>query len=154
MHFLGCLDKWIFSLYGPVGQVSQTDYQNMSWKSNFERRIYEEKVLGLFHTRVCAISSCAISWTRRIHFQRFSLPVCGLFTQPIIDAIDNINDFDAGATFFQGTRTQKIENHLNPLMLVFIGKFMLITNKWVPMYWGFRYSLAFFALFCINQMSH
>ena len=39
------------------------------------------------------------------------------------------------------------ENHLNPVMLVFIEKLLLGTNKWVPMCQGF------FALFCISKLA-
>ena len=46
------------------------------------------------------------------------------------------------------------KNHLNPVMLVFIGKLSLSTNIWVPICQGFSHFLAFFTLYCIDQISH
>ena len=41
-----------------------------------------------------------------------------------------LNPSNAKATFIQSTMTQKkIENHLNPVMLVFIGKLSLSTVR-------------------------
>ena len=39
----------------------------------------------------------------------------------MIDYLNVFNPSNAEATFVQSTRTQKIEKHLNPVMLVFIG---------------------------------
>ena len=50
----------------------------------------------------------------------------------------HINPSNAKATFVQSTRTQRfLENHLNPVLLVFIGKLLLSTLRWVPMCQGF-----------------
>ena len=47
----------------------------------------------------------------------------------------NFNPSNAEATFIQSTRI--FENHLNPVMLVFIGKLLLSTLRWVPICHGF-----------------
>ena len=46
------------------------------------------------------------------------------------------------------------ENHLNPVILVFIGKLSMSTVRWVPMSQGFSHFSGFFASFCICQISH
>ena len=50
--------------------------------------------------------------------------------------------------------SKDFENHLNPCMLVFIGKLALASNIWVPICQGFSHFQAFFTLFCIEQISH
>ena len=50
---------------------------------------------------------------------------------------DHINPSNAEATFALSTKI--FENHSNPVMLVFIGKFLLSTLRWVPMCLGFSH---------------
>ena len=65
------------------------------------------------------------------------------------------NPSNAKATFIQWTRTQIFfENHLNPIILVCIGKLSSSTFRWVPICQGFGHFSAFFTLFCIDQISH
>ena len=44
------------------------------------------------------------------------------------------------------------KNHLNPVMLVFIGKLLLSSLRWVP-YARVSVIFRFFASFCIGQIS-
>ena len=50
--------------------------------------------------------------------------------------------------------SKEFENHLNPVMLVFIGKVSLSTDIWVPICQCFSHFSALFTLFCIDQISH
>ena len=60
----------------------------------------------------------SISWTTRTSVSRVLL-----------------NPSNAEATFFKSTTMQKwMENHLKPVMLVFIGKPSLSALRWVPIY--------------------
>ena len=45
------------------------------------------------------------------------------------------------------------ENHLNPVILVFIGNLSLSTLRWVPICQGFSHISGFFASLCIGQIS-
>ena len=63
-----------------------------------------------------------------------------------------LNTFHAEATFVHG-RKEDFENHLNPVMLVFIGILSLSTIRWVPICHGFSHFSRFFASFCIGQIS-
>ena len=45
------------------------------------------------------------------------------------------------------------ENYLNPVMLVFIGKVLKSTLRWVPICKGFNHFFRIFELFCIGQSS-
>ena len=56
------------------------------------------------------------------------------------------NPFNVEATFVQSTRIQRFfENYLNPVMLVFIGKRLLSTLRWVPICQGLSHFSVFFA---------
>ena len=49
------------------------------------------------------------------------------------------NHSNAEATFVQSTRMQRLENHLNHVMLVFIGKLLQNALTWVTMCQGFSH---------------
>ena len=57
---------------------------------------------------------------------------------------------DAAATFFQG---KERKSFWNPAMLVFIGKLLLSTNKWVPMWQGFSHFSPFFYYFVLARLT-
>ena len=75
-----------------------------------------------------------------------TIHICGLksskfnvLPQTIWDSphIKNLKEFNPSSA----------ENHLNPVMLVFIGILLLSTLRWVPICQGFS---DFFSFFCIN----
>ena len=52
------------------------------------------------------------------------------------------------------TRTQSFfENHLNPVMLVFIGKLMMSTLRWVPIYQGLNHFQVFSIIFVLEKLA-
>ena len=65
-----------------------------------------------------------------------------------------INPSNAEATFVQSTRTQNLfENHLNPVILIFIGE-LLLKQVLSDKYPYARLAIIFrvFASFCIGQI--
>ena len=66
----------------------------------------------------------------------------------------SLNPSIAKATFIQSTRTWSfIENHWNPVMLVFIRKLSLSTLRWVPICHGFNHISGFFHHFVFASRS-
>ena len=65
-----------------------------------------------------------------------------------------LKSYTTEATFVHAYGCKIFETHLNPVMLVFIGKLLLSTLRWVPMCQGFRHISSFFASFCNGQISH
>ena len=66
-----------------------------------------------------------------------------------------LNHSNAEATFIQSYKNTKIvENHLNPVMLVFIGKLSLSTLRWVPIFQGLSHFSGFLHCFFIGQIGH
>ena len=62
-------------------------------------------------------------------FQSIAFKKCQIAVN-LVHAYLYIIPFNAETTFVQGTRIKKIfENHLNPLMLVSIGRVMLSTLR-------------------------
>ena len=57
-----------------------------------------------------------------------------------------VNPSNAEATCIQRRGMQRLEKHLNPVMLVFIGKISLSTFRWVPMCQGFSHFMHYFSL--------
>ena len=58
------------------------------------------------------------------------------------------------ATFVRKHKEAKIfENHLNPVMLVFIGKLSLSTLRWVPICQGFSHFLGLLQHFVLAKLS-
>ena len=65
------------------------------------------------------------------------------------------NPSNASGYFCPKHKDEKIfENHLNPVMLVFIGKLSPSTLRWVPMCQGFCHFSGYFASFCLGKISH
>ena len=65
-----------------------------------------------------------------------------------------VNPSDAEVTYVQGTKKQNnSENHLNPVMLVFIGKLSRSTVRWVPICQGFSHISAFCHHFLLIKLA-
>ena len=67
-----------------------------------------------------------------------------------IKPISHFNTSDAGATFAQNTKRQKVWNLLNPIMLVFIRRLSVSTLKWILICQGFSH----FSGFLISPQQH
>ena len=57
-----------------------------------------------------------------------------------------------GLNFLPKEDAKIFENHLNPVMLVFIGKLSPSTLRWVPISQGFSHFSVFFALFILDKL--
>ena len=88
-----------------------------------------------------------------IDYRRLNLFPCGIGVKK--KKFGNISLHNAGANFRPSHKVAKnFENHLNPVMSVFIGQLSLSALRWVPMCQGFSHFQFFFASFCIGQISH
>ena len=116
IQVLGTADEQITRVLGSVAQ---------NWLSWF---IKVRKVKAIYHTLnmflVQPRNYVAECWCRvaDIPYIQTALNRGGV-------NIAYVNPFHVEATFIHSSRMDKlIENHLNPVMLVFIGKLSLITN--------------------------
>ena len=57
------------------------------------------------------------------------------------------------SSFTSHTDGKSFENHLNPVMLVFIGKFTLSTLSWVPICQGFSHFSGFMHPFVLARLA-
>ena len=65
-----------------------------------------------------------------------------------------LNPSNAEATIVPKHKDPKIfENHLNPVILVFIGKLSLSTPRWVPTCQGFKSFSAFLHHFVLTKLA-
>ena len=99
-------------------------------------------------------SSRAIQWIPTWHgldgFQRFLHP-CALDESSL--SIGRVNPSTAQGYFSPKLNDANIfENHLNPVMLVFIRKLSLSTFKWVPIYQGFGHFSGFLHHFVLVKL--
>ena len=77
-----------------------------------------------------------------------------LINDNISEQRDFFNPSDAEVTFVQSTKKLKnSENHLNPVVLVFIGKLSRSTVRWVPICHGFSHFSAFCHHFMLTKLA-